>query len=336
MPPHHRPGGGFRNPWPGGKQSGLGGFLKWMLWDRLTRSRPPVTTTSLPAPIASSFASPRAAADAVTITWVGHATFLLQVGGLNILTDPMWSDRASPVSWAGPRRLTPPGVAFESLPPIDVVLQSHDHYDHLDDVTVRRLAARFPEALWITPLGVGAFVRERAVANARELDWWDATHAGPLTITATPAQHFSGRAPTNRDRTLWCGWALRGERRSVWFVGDTGYHPEFRMVGERLGPFDAVLMPVGAYEPRWFMRPVHMNPEDAVSAFQDLRGAATGVVRPTVAVAMHWGTFKLTDEPLDEPPARTRRVWSAAGLPPDDLWILAPGETRALERSVPD
>jgi N-acyl-phosphatidylethanolamine-hydrolysing phospholipase D len=169
----------------------------------------------------------------------------------------------------------------------------------------------------------------------QELDWWQETRVGPLTVTATPAQHFSGRGPTNRDQTLWCGWALRVGGRRIWFVGDTGYHPEFRSIGERLGPFDAVLIPVGAYEPRWFMGPVHMNPEDAVSAFVDVLGAGSGVV-PTVAVAMHWGTFKLTDEPLDEPPERTRRAWSAAGLRTNDLWVMAPGETRVLTRSLPD
>jgi len=330
MSSHHREGGGFRNPWPGGQPAGFGGFLKWVFWERLTKPRPPRRAPVLPAPVPPSFASPKAGPNAITITWVGHATFLLQVGGLNILTDPMWSERASPVSFAGPRRFTPPGVAFESLPPIDVIVQSHDHYDHLDDQTVRRLVARYPSAIWLTPLGVGAFVRDRGATTVRELDWWDETRVGDVTMSATPAQHFSGRRFSNRDQTLWCGWAFRAAHRSIWFVGDTGYHPEFEAIGSRAGPFEAVLMPVGAYEPRWFMRPVHMNPEDAVSAFLDLRSAGA------VVVPMHWGTFKLTDEPLDEPPARARAAWSAAGLPPEDLWVMAPGETRVLEESPPD
>jgi len=336
MPAHHRPGGGFRNPWPGAQPAGFGAFLKWVLWERLTKPRPPRSGHPALQPVAPSFISPRAGADTITITWVGHASFLLQMAGLNILTDPMWSERASPVRFVGPRRRVAPGVPFEALPPIDVIVQSHDHYDHLDDVTVRRLVAGHPDAVWMMPLGLGAFARQRKAANVRELDWWEQARIGALTLTATPAQHFSGRGPTNRDRTLWCGWALRAHRRAVWFGGDTGYHPDFGAIGSRLGPFEAVLLPVGAYEPRWFMRPVHMNPEDAVHAFLDLRDGRSGVAERTVLVPMHWGTFKLTDEPFDEPPARTRTAWSAAGLRPDDLWILAPGETRALPPSLPD
>jgi N-acyl-phosphatidylethanolamine-hydrolysing phospholipase D len=330
MLPHHRPGGGFRNPWPNSQPAGFRAFLKWVLWERLTQQRPARIPAAPLQTVAPSFQTPRAAPDAVTITWVGHASFLLQIGGLNVLTDPMWSERASPVRFAGPRRHVAPGIDFDALPPIDLVVQSHDHYDHLDDATVRRLAARCPDAPWLTPLGVGGFVRTRGVRLVRELDWWGDTTIGPLAVTATPAQHFSGRSFSQRDRTLWCGWALRAGGRAVWFAGDTAYHPDFGAIGARVGPFDAVLMPVGAYEPRWFMRTVHMNPEDAVSAFLDLRSGWGGVETRTVVVPMHWGTFRLTDEPLDEPPVRTAAAWAAAGLVPGDLWVLAPGETRRI------
>jgi len=337
MHDHHRPGGGFRNPWPAAAPAGFREFLKWVLWERLTQRRPKDPGPPPFPRVEPSFATPRAAPDAVTVTWVGHATFLLQIGGLNVLTDPMWSERASPVQFAGPRRRTPPGFAFDTLPPIDLVLLSHNHYDHLDDITVRRLAERFPDARWLAPLGVGRGLTDRGARHVRELDWWDAECVADLTVTSTPAQHFSGRGFGDRDRSLWCGWALRAGGRSVWFAGDTGYHPEFGAIGARCGPFELALLPVGAYEPRWFMRPVHMNPEDAVQAYRDLRsGWRAGAGEYTAVVPMHWGTFKLTDEPMAEPPSRSSAAWHAAGLPPEALWLLAPGETRVLRAAPPD
>ena len=338
--PHHAPGGGFRNPWPAGTPRGLGGVARWMA-DRLASPRrPDPPATALADYAAPAFAAPRAAPDAITATWVGHSAFLVQIGGLNVLTDPVWGDRASPVPWAGPRRWARPGVALDALPPIDLVVQSHDHYDHLDAGTVRALAARHPAARWVAPLGVGPLLRSLG-ARAEELDWWEGARAplpdgGDLALTSVPAQHFSGRGMADRDRTLWCGWVLRvaggaGAGRAVYFVGDTGLHPDFGVIGERCGPFDLVLMPVGAYDPRWFMAPVHVAPEDAVAAFRALtRGGTDG--RPCAMGAMHWGTFKLTDEPMDEPPRRTRAAWAAAGLDPGALWVPRVGETRSFQR----
>jgi len=286
-----------------------------------TRGTPPErVTATLPAD--------RVQGGECRVTWIGHSTFLLQVGGLNILTDPVWGERASPVSWAGPKRLVPPGLALGALPPIDVVLQSHDHYDHFCDPTVRALARRHPEAHWLAPVGVGAQLRARGVARITECDWHDTVDLGGATATCVPARHFSGRSVTNRDHSLWCGWTLATPEVRVFFVGDTGRHPEFNDIGRRYGPFDVVLMPIGAYDPRWFMRPVHLDPEEAVEVFAESADPARAVM-----VAMHWGTFVLTDEPVDEPPARARAAWRARGFADERLWIMAPGESRLLTGS---
>jgi N-acyl-phosphatidylethanolamine-hydrolysing phospholipase D len=276
-----------------------------------------------------TFPSPRAPADALVITWVGHSTFLVQVGGRNVLTDPMWGERASPSRFAGPKRRVPPGIPLSDLPPIDVIVQSHNHYDHLDDWTVRHLARHHPAARWFAPLGVGRWLHGRGVREVTELDWWERRDHDGLTLACAPAQHFSARGPTDRNRSLWCSWGIAAGGRRVYFAGDSGLHPEFARIGERCGPFDAILLPIGAYEPRWFMGPVHMNPEEAVQAYRELARGGGASPAPTF-VAMHWGTFKLTDEPLDEPPRRLRSAWAAAGEPPDRLWVPAHGGTRAL------
>ena len=287
-----------------------------------------------------SFATPRAGGAELTVTWVGHSSFLLQLGGWNVLVDPVWSDRASPLRWLGPRRHTAPGFALDRLPTVDAVLLSHDHYDHLDDATIRTLAARHPEARWVAPLGLAPWLRKRGAREVSEHDWWErvtlAPRAGgpaaPLEVTCVPAQHFSGRGVHDRDRRLWCGWAMRAGERSLYYGGDSGDHGAWDEVARGVGPVDAVLLPIGAYEPRWFMRPVHMNAEEAVAAFARLASASNGK-RP-VMVGMHWGTFKLTDEPLDEPPRKAREAWARHGLPDDRLWILAHGETRRLAREA--
>ena len=303
---------------------GFGGLLKWMLVHRTTRPRPKDPDPSVFTRVQPSFVRPRASASQLTVTWVGHASLLIQLNGLNILTDPMWSERASPVQFIGPRRWVPPGIALDDLPPLDVVLQSHNHFDHLDDFTVRQLAQRHRQAFWLTPLGLATFVRKRgARASAvAELDWWQEHAVDSLRIAATPAMHFSSRSIGDRGDTLWCGFTLTAAGRRVFFAGDTGFHPDFATIGERYGPFDVALLPIGAYEPRWFMRYVHMNPEEAVAAFAALNAR--------LMVPIHWGTFKLTDEAMDEPPMRTRIAWRAAGLPEERYRQLAHGETLSL------
>jgi N-acyl-phosphatidylethanolamine-hydrolysing phospholipase D len=262
------------------------------------------------------------------LTWIGHATFLVQAGPLNVLTDPVWSATVSPIPGLGPRRLAPPGLPLEALPPVDAVLLSHDHYDHLDAATVRRLARGHPDAVWIAPLGYRAWLARRGVRRTLELDWWQATSlgdSGAVTVTALPAQHWTRRSPLDEGGRLWASFALETPAARVYFGGDSGYCPAFAEIGRRLGRFDAVLLPIGAYEPRWFMRAAHMNPEEAVRAWIDL--GASGRL-----VAMHWGTFVLTDEPVLEPPARLRDAWRAAGLPDAQLSILRHGETLRWER----
>jgi N-acyl-phosphatidylethanolamine-hydrolysing phospholipase D len=303
---------------------GIGGLIKWMLTRRRIEAAPELTVK--PVPIASPAIPVRSTN--LTVTWIGHTTFLIQCDGINILTDPIWSHRASPVSFAGPTRIVPPPISLAALPPIDVSFISHDHYDHLNDATVRQLIARFPDMQWVTPLEVGSFLKKRGARNVTEFDWWDEAVIHGIQVGCTPARHFSGRYPWNRNATLWCGYALSFSNARVFFAGDTALHPEFRSIAERFGPFDAAILPIGAYEPRWFMRAVHMTPEDCVAAFGNLLSGNKGTLCRMIAA--HWGTFKLTDEPVMEPPHLARSSWINAGYPEEPLWILRHGETRSL------
>jgi N-acyl-phosphatidylethanolamine-hydrolysing phospholipase D len=328
LPAHHDPKGGFRNPWPSAQMHGFRDFLKWSLIERRRNPRRPDPDPSRFERTAPDFVVPRAVPSQLTVTWIGHTSFLIQMAGLNILLDPVWSERASPVQFAGPRRWVPPAVDFDRLPPIDVVILSHDHYDHLDAPTVSRLVARYPAIRWFAPLRLADFLRRRGAREISERDWWEEATIGGLNLTCVPAQHFSGRSLGRRNRTLWCGWSLRSLYHSLFFAGDTALHPEFDAIGRRCGPFDVAILPIGAYEPRWFMGSVHMNPEDCMKAIAQLAASQSG--RRLIMTASHWGTFKLTDEPMDEPPDRMRQVWQSAGGNADDLWIMRHGETRSL------
>jgi N-acyl-phosphatidylethanolamine-hydrolysing phospholipase D len=269
---------------------------------------------------ANDGAALRGASRDPTVTWVGHATLLLQLDGVNVLTDPQWSDRASPFSFAGPRRVTPPGLAFEDLPPIHLVLISHDHYDHLDAATVRRLAATH-RPRFVVPLGLKAWFAGLGITDVEEMDWWQTRVERGLTLTCLPAQHFSGRTLWDRNRRLWSGWAVAGRARRFFFAGDTAYYDVFKEIGARLGPFDLVAVPIGAYRPAAIMRPGHTTPEEALQVFEDVRGRAL--------VPIHWGTFDIAEEPPDEPPQRLLAEASRRGLGPHRVWVLQHGETRA-------
>ena len=250
---------------------------------------------------------------------MGHSTLLVQLDGLNVLTDPHWGERASPLSWAGPRRMSPPGLAFDDLPRIDVVVISHDHYDHLHLETVQRLAATH-NPLFIVPLRLKEWFRDNGMLRVVELDWWEAHEYGGVSFVCVPAQHFSQRTLWDRDTRLWASWAVLGKSRRLYFGGNTGYFSGFKEIGSRLGPFDLAAIDIGAYKPPEIMRFSHTTPEQSVQAFEDLRGR--------VLVGIHWGTFDLAEEPLDEPPVRTLAEARRRGIAPDKVWILKVGETR--------
>jgi len=227
------------------------------------------------------------------VTWVGHSTVLVQGAGWAVLTDPVWSERASPVSWAGPKRSRAPGVDIDSLPPLSAIVLSHNHYDHLDLATLRHLA-RSRQVPVFVPLGVGALVREAGFQQVLEMDWWqEAPATDRLQVVFVPARHGSGRGIFDQGRTLWGGFALRTPQGRVLFLGDTGYGPHLREIGQRLGPFRAALIPIGAYVPRDVMREVHMDPWQAVRAATD--------VQTRWWLPIHWGTFPLADDRIDQP-----------------------------------
>ena len=324
-PPHHRPGGGYQNPWPDSNPRGFSHLVRWFFERNFTNRPapdPPRTAFDVAVP---DFG--RAAPGGFAVTWIGHSTALLELDGVTVLTDPVFGTYASPLPTASLKRWVDPPVPVAALPRVDLVLLSHNHYDHLDAPTVREMAALQPHATWCTPLGNAELLRTLGVTRVEEFDWWQERAVGAARVGCTPAKHFSARGLHDRSRALWGGFTVAVGGRRVYFAGDTAYHPEFGRVGERLGPFDLVLMPVGAYEPRWFMHVVHVNPEEAVRALRDLSAGSATV---PLMVPIHWGTFKLTDEPMDEPPRRAAEAWREAGLPPHRLCQLRHGETRVF------
>ena len=296
---------------------------EWQRW-KFILSRGWSTTvhprTSPLVPMDNDGALLRANTRNATVTWISHATLLIQLERLNILTDPHWSERASPVGFAGPKRLVAPGLRFEHLPPIHLVLISHDHYDHLDVQTVQRLA-QIHRPRFLVPLGLKQWFDELEIPDVEELDWWDSREMEDCAVTCLPVQHFSGRTLSDRNRRLWCGWAVSGRNQQFFFAGDTGYYPPlFKDIGQRLGPFDLAAIPIGAYLPPYMMRFVHSTPEQALQIFADTRAERF--------LAMHWGTFDLAEEPLEEPPKRLKVETHRLGLDEKRVWILQPGETR--------
>jgi N-acyl-phosphatidylethanolamine-hydrolysing phospholipase D len=285
-------------------------------WRRMRASRRPRRGA---APVVPWSTAAAALERNPALTWIGHATFFVRIDGASFLTDPVFSQRASPLAFAGPKRLVPPGVPLEELPPLDFALLSHDHYDHTDLPSVRALAAR--GVPFVVPAGLSDLVLGVGGRVAAELRWWEATEIADVRVTCVPARHFSGRGLTDRNRRLWAGFVVTGRTRRVYHPGDTALFDGFAEIGRRLGPIDLAAVPIGAYEPRAMMGPIHLNPEEAVAA-----ALALGIRR---VVGMHFGTFDLADEPLDEPPRRFLAEAARQGLG-DRAFVMAIGETRGF------
>jgi L-ascorbate metabolism protein UlaG (beta-lactamase superfamily) len=255
------------------------------------------------------------------VTFIGHSTFLVQTAAGNLLTDPMYSRRAGPLNAFGPQRVRQPAVPFDDLPAISTVLLSHNHYDHCDRRTLGMLAERF-DPLVVTPLGNAAIVRSSGIRRVEELDWWQEAQSSPLPITLTPAQHFSARTPLDRNRALWGGFILAASGARIFFAGDTAYARFFQDIRHRLGPITLALLPIGAYEPRWFMQSVHMNPPEAVQAHLDLEASES--------IGMHFGTFQMTIEGIDEPLRALEDACRARNIPQSRFRTLGFGESARL------
>jgi L-ascorbate metabolism protein UlaG (beta-lactamase superfamily) len=252
-------------------------------------------------------------------TFIGHSTFLLRTASTVILTDPVFTTHAGPFGRLGPARVRPPAIAAADLPPIQLVLVSHNHYDHLQPSSLRRFRKT---ATFVAPLGVAKQLGLPKRDQIHEMDWWDNTRIGNAEVTCVPAQHFSARTPWDRNRTLWCGYIVRVDGVVIYFAADTGYTPQFTEISERCPSIDLALLPIGAYEPRWFMSPVHMNPEEAVRAHL--------AVRARVSIGMHFGTFQLTDEGIDEPRHALERAKASHGVKADSFRTLEFGESVTL------
>ncbi|KAJ3295589.1 hypothetical protein HK104_002493 [Borealophlyctis nickersoniae] len=354
LPAHHKgpnPGDGFINPWPSaGRVQGFKDFARVLLeWDRSGSAPPPKDQRlKVEAPDMGRIISVNEGKEEGTrglLTWLGHAALLMSYPGLNVLFDPCFSNRCSPVQFMGPSRVIPPPCNIEDLPPVDLVVISHNHYDHLDLATIKKLAK--PHTWFFVPLGNKAWFTSIGIDNVFECDWWDEYEftvekggkevkatIGRTRIACTPCQHFTGRSLTDRNQTLWSSWVVKGNNTSFFFGGDTGYRtvpsndadlsqlpvcPAFKEIGEKYGPFDMAAIPIGAYSPRWFMSTVHCSPEDAVCVHQD--------VRSRHSIGMHWGTFTLTDEPYFEPRERLKKALAEKGLPDTEFHTLTVGES---------
>lgn len=335
---HHRPEG-FQNNYTEATDKSRLDLLRWQIERaRAGLPKPPEQLTPVVLPDMKFVSTNHGAAQEPAITWIGHATMLVQMGGLNILTDPIFSERSSPVQFAGPKRYQPPGIALKDLPRIDVVLLSHNHYDHLDTASVKALSVQEGGApLFIVPLGVKKWFAAAGITNVQQMDWWDKTTVkatnGQIEVHFTPVQHWSARSLSDRRATLWGGFAVFAPDFHLYFSGDTGYSKDFLDTRERFagmqteqqgGGFDMALIAVGAYEPRWFMKEQHVNPEEAVQIHLDLKAKRS--------VGVHWGTFDLTDESLDQPPKDLAAARAAKKLPQEAFDVMAIGQTLKLPK----
>ena len=254
----------------------------------------------------------------IQYTFINHSSFLIQWNGINILTDSIWSKRCSPFQWAGPRRMRPPGINYEHLPPIHLILISHNHYDHLDKITFKKLVKDFQPKV-IAPLGLAHLLTKWGAKQVTELDWWQTDDFHGLSITATPCNHFSSRGLFDRDKTLWAGYSLSDQRRKIYYTGDTGYSEVFKEIGEKLGPFDLSFIPIGAYKPEWFMSPIHISPCQALQVHHD--------VKSKKSVAMHFGTFPLADDNPETSTSALRRCLKEKDISEEDFSLPKEGSS---------
>jgi len=321
-PKHHLADGGYCNP-PGSppRESTFGDMVSFLFNQMFFVTAPEVPEGFALGP--DEVASQLAAAGNPSVTWLGHAAFIIRIGGKVILTDPYLGENAGPLG-LGPKRFVAPAIPAESLPPADVMLISHNHYDHLDAATIDAYPHKAVTQV-IVPLGLGPFFTERGYTKVLERDWWQDWSSDGLEITTLPAVHFSGRGLGDRNKTLWASFAIAAGSEKVWFSGDTARGEVFAEIGERFGPFDLALIGIGAYEPRIIMKSSHATPEEAVEIAR--------AVRASKAVGMHWGTVMLTPEDPFEAPDRFRRAADEQGYGAENAWILNIGETRSFGAS---
>ncbi len=320
----HHTKNGFKNPYVNEEKKSFFSFMSMRLfgeekWADYEANKHTVPTQQV---VLATIQNPGIAPQ---ITWIGHSTFLIQYQGLTILTDPIFSEYASPFNFAGPKRVHPPALRLEDLPKIDFVIISHNHYDHLDFSTVQQIGNN---TQWVIPLGHLQWFDDVGVSreHIQEFDWWDSLTKDQVQITATPSQHWSGRGLWDRFESLWASWVIQIDDIHIWFGGDTGYNPyQFKQIGDAFPEFDIALIPIGAYAPRWFMKNMHVNPAEAVKIHLDIQSKQS--------FGIHWGTFPLTAEPVDEPPKRLKDALKQADIPEYRFQTLKIGETRIVTRN---
>ena len=318
-PAHHMPDGTFVNTDGQAISKSFTDLLRW----RWNRTEPSPQHFDVIHPDPDVIANPAT----TQITWLGHSAFLLQVKGKNILTDPHFSKRASPLSFAGPKRIVAPPLNIDELPHIHAVVISHNHYDHLDKESLTELYERQKNAppLFLVPLGLKEELLSYDITNVVEMDWWESHEYEGMTLTALPVKHWSQRTFFDRNKSLWAGWLVDIEDFRFFHTGDSGYSDDFRKIGEDYPGIDLATIPIGAYDPRWFMKDAHMSPKEAVQTFIDLKAGK--------AIGMHWGTFILTDEEMDEPPVRLAEALKEKGIELSDFSVMGHGEIIQISRS---
>lgn len=316
--------GQFQNPWPEWKfmkPTELFRFLFFTKDNTNAPTDPAELDTALP--MCLTVVADLTSSDHDQVTWIGHASCLVRIAGLNVLTDPVFSEYCAPVQFGLPRmkRFRPPGVTIDGLPRVDAVVISHNHYDHLDYNSIVDLSNKFPEIVWYVPLGLKSWFNLQVSATVHELDWWESfVHSDKLTVSCTPAQHWSKRTPFDTCKTLWGGWCLKSSDKNVYFAGDTGYNPVcFKEIGEKFGPFDLSLIPIGAYEPREFLCPQHVNPDEAVKVHQEVKSA--------LSLGIHWGTFRLGKEHYLAPREDLKTALAKANVDPAEFVTVIHGES---------